>query len=81
MMSASQLMKQVKGVSSAFVNEQRPEFSEKFRWQDGYACFSIGTDQTSLDRAIAYVRNQKTHHQSQELIAEWEETGEIVAEP
>jgi REP element-mobilizing transposase RayT len=36
------------GVSSALINDLRPEFSELFRWQPGYGCFSLGRNQVPL---------------------------------
>jgi putative transposase len=78
MVSASQLMKQVKGISSTFINENRPGFSEQFRWQDGYGAFSAGTGEAYLARVISYIRHQKEHHANHSLIPEWEETGEII---
>jgi len=71
-LSPAQLMKQVKGVSSALMNDLRPEFSELFRWQDGYAFFSIGQSEEEQQAIIAYVRNQKKHHASNSLQTEWE---------
>jgi putative transposase len=80
-LSPSQLMKQVKGTSSSFINSHRASFSEQFRWQDGYGCFSIGTDPESRSSVISYIQHQKEHHSNGTIIPLWEETGELVEIP
>lgn len=53
------LAKQMKGVSSTMIRTQvRP--GEFFGWQDGYGAFSFS--RSHVERVVAYVRNQKTHH-------------------
>lgn len=55
----SDIVKQIKGSSSHFVN--RGEFIlEKFAWQTGYAAFSVSESQ--LDIVYHYIKNQKKHH-------------------
>ena len=70
------LVKQIKGVSSHFVNETlRPEM--QFKWQGGYAAFTIS--RWDLSRVINYVKRQKEHHaEAGGLWAELEETFELV---
>jgi REP element-mobilizing transposase RayT len=77
--SPADLAKQVKGVSSALLNDLRPEFSELFRWQPGYACFSLGRNQIAA--VVAYVDHQKQHHGAGTLWPAWEETDEAADEP
>jgi putative transposase len=77
-LSPSNLMKKVKGNSSVLYNDIRPEFSERFDWQQGYGCFSIGQSREELDRIIEYVRRQREHHAADTLIEEWEKTIEII---
>lgn len=72
--SIARLAQAVKGVSSLFANEKLG-FEGAFDWQENYAAFSVGSE---LDAVLAYVRNQKQHHASQELWPEWEETFEDV---
>jgi putative transposase len=79
-LSPAALMKQVKGASSVLLNEVRPEFSERFDWQDGYGCLSIGQSRDELETVIAYVRRQKEHHANNDLMLDWEETNELVPE-
>jgi hypothetical protein len=70
-LSAAELMKQAKGVSSRFMNELLPD-GEGFRWQEGYGVFSVS--RSHLKRVIAYVQHQKEHHSAGNLWPEWEET-------
>ena len=56
---AAQLLKQVKGSSSAFANDflRRTPYS---RWQEGAGTFSLCPP--FLAKAIRYVANQESHH-------------------
>jgi REP element-mobilizing transposase RayT len=72
---AAQLAKQVKGVTSAFINDNL-EIEEAFRWQEGYGVFSLS--RSHLKRAIACVQRQKTHHAQGSVWELWEETDEEV---
>jgi len=57
--SISELMRQVKGDSSEFVNKEK--FTKrKFYWQDGYGAFSNSRSQ--IDGVVKYILNQKEHH-------------------
>jgi REP element-mobilizing transposase RayT len=55
----SDIVKQIKGSSSHFINRQEL-ILEKFAWQTGYAAFSVSESQ--LDAVYHYVKNQKQHH-------------------
>lgn len=55
----SDLIRQIKGSSSHFINQQEL-ILEKFSWQNGYAAFSVSESQ--LDVVYHYIRNQKHHH-------------------
>lgn len=55
-LSIADWMKEIKRVSSTFIKQSQPEFF----WQGVYGVF--GVDSTSLDRVIAYIRNQAEHH-------------------
>jgi putative transposase len=72
-LSAAELMKQVKGVSSRFVNDALPG-QEGFRWQEGYGVFSVS--RSHVQRVVGYIQNQKQHHESGTLWPEWEQTDE-----
>lgn len=72
------LVKQVKGVSSHFVNETlKPE--SQFKWQGSYGAFTVS--RRELEKVIGYVKHQKDHHAANELIPEWEETFEEAETP
>jgi REP element-mobilizing transposase RayT len=47
---------QLKGSSSKWMSSKVAEF----KWQSGYGWFSVSAK--DLDKAIAYVKNQKEHH-------------------
>lgn len=69
------LVKQVKGVSSHFVNETlQPE--TQFKWQGGYAALTVS--RWDLSKIIGYVKRQKEHHAADDLWLELEETFEVV---
>ena len=74
---AAQLMKQVKGSSSAFVNDLTGR-TPYFRWQEGYGVFSLS--RPVLGKVIRYVENQERHHRQGSVWAEWEEIDEEVPE-
>ncbi|MGD1703740.1 IS200/IS605 family transposase [Dapis sp. BLCC M229] len=56
----SYFVKNIKGSSSNYLNNFLSRKENKFAWQTGYGVFSLR--QTQLERAIAYVDNQKQHH-------------------
>jgi putative transposase len=66
--AVSEVVRRIKGSSSHFVNRIQPNLSislapdreSSFAWQREYGVFSLGGQQ--LDRAVAYVMNQKEHH-------------------
>jgi putative transposase len=65
-LAVTDFVKQIKGSSAYHLNHQRLN-DETFAWQRGYGVFSLGRKQ--LDEAIAYVNQQKHHHQAQTTIA------------
>lgn len=58
--SISEVIKQIKGSSSHFFN-QNNFTTDKFAWQTGYAAFSVS--ESVLERVFQYIKNQKAHHQ------------------
>jgi len=60
MISISKLMEEVKGDSSRWVNQEHRQ-ATPFRWQEGYAAFSIG--ESGMEAASQYIAGQKSHHQ------------------
>jgi len=64
----SDLMRHVKSGSSAWLNDR---LATSFRWQEGYAGFSIG--QSQVEEVRGYLAKQKEHHKrvsfQEELLA------------
>ncbi len=58
--SLSELMKQVKGDSSSWINKTNL-VRGRFNWQEGYGAFSYSKCQ--LPTVINYIKNQENHHQ------------------
>lgn len=55
----SDLVRDVKAVSSKFINEQN-WLPGKFAWQEGFGAFSYSTSQ--LPAVIEYIERQQEHH-------------------
>ena len=66
--SLSNLMQDIKGSSSKWINEMR-FIKEKFEWQEGFGAFSYSKSQASV--VIDYVQNQEMHHQKISFIDEY----------
>jgi len=58
-------LQQFKGASSYAVNSDL-HHATRFRWQDGYGVLTLG--ESSLGRVIDYVRRQREHHATGELL-------------
>jgi REP element-mobilizing transposase RayT len=69
------LVKQVKGVSSHFVNEVLTPPTQ-FKWQGSYGAFTIS--RWDVDKIVQYVQGQKEHHAANTLWPEWEEAFEEI---
>jgi putative transposase len=66
--SISELLQDVKGSSSKWVNEKK--FTKRnFEWQEGYGAFSYGRSQ--LKNVIAYIENQEQHHSKKSFKEEY----------
>jgi len=57
--SIAEIIKQIKGSASHWVNEQNI-IPEKFAWQTGYGAYSVSESQ--LEKVYQYIKNQKNHH-------------------
>ena len=68
--SLSDLMQDIKGSSSKFINDQKL-VKGRFEWQEGYGAFSYGKSQAS--DVIAYIHNQEIHHQKRTFLEEYKE--------
>jgi REP element-mobilizing transposase RayT len=66
--SLSELLQDVKGDSSRWINENKFT-SGKFSWQEGYGAFSYSKSQ--LNAVIKYINNQKKHHTKISFIEEY----------
>ncbi len=67
--SVAQVMKQVKGASSYWINLTE-QLDIRFEWQEGYAAFSV--DPNNKDKLWNYIRKQKSHHQNKSVISKFE---------
>lgn len=66
--SISDLMQDVKGGSSKWINEKK--FTEaKFEWQEGYGAFSYSKSQ--VKEVTAYIENQELHHKKRTFREEY----------
>jgi REP element-mobilizing transposase RayT len=66
--SLSDLLQDIKGNSSKWVNEQK-YLKTKFEWQEGYGAFSYGKSQ--INDVIAYIENQEEHHRNRTFREEY----------
>lgn len=66
--SISDLMQDVKGDSSAWINE-RGFAGGKFQWQAGYGAFSYSHSQ--LSKVAKYIENQEQHHRKRSFREEY----------
>lgn len=73
-LSLSEIIKQIKGSSSHFINKENL-IKEKFSWQTGYSAFSVS--ESAVDKVHKYITNQKPHHQKQTFHSEYEEFLEL----
>lgn len=66
--SISNLLQDIKGSSSKWINEKH-FLNVKFEWQEGYGAFSYGKSQ--IDTVIKYINNQENHHKKQSFQEEY----------
>ncbi|MEW6508327.1 MAG: IS200/IS605 family transposase [Bacteroidota bacterium] len=62
------LLQDVKGCSSKWINEKRFVIG-KFNWQQGYGAFSFSHSQ--IDRVAKYIMNQEQHHKRKTFQGEY----------
>ena len=60
--SISELMQDIKGSSSKWINEKH-WVNGIFEWQNGYGAFSVSSSQLMV--VIKYIENQENHHKNQ----------------
>lgn len=68
--SLSDLLQDIKGNSSKWINDQR-FLKTRFEWQQGYGAFSYAKSQVST--VITYIRNQEIHHARKKFLDEYTE--------
>src|SRR5688572_9136549 len=68
--SLSDLMQDVKGDSSKWINKKGFGKS-KFQWQSGFGGFSYSLSQ--IDQVVSYINNQEIHHRKRTFIEEYTE--------
>lgn len=66
--SISDLMQDIKGSSSGWINEKKL-VKGKFEWQEGYGAFSYGKSQ--IKDVITYIENQEKHHKKRTFREEY----------
>lgn len=79
-LTIADLVKQVKGVSSHFINETLQFAAQPgtaFKWQGSYGAFTVS--RWDVEKIMNYVKRQKEHHRANELFPEWEEAFEEIA--
>ena len=68
--SLSDLIQDIKGSSSLWINKKRFVMG-KFSWQEGYGAFSYGKSQ--IDNVVKYIKNQEKHHKKRDFAEEYME--------
>ena len=72
-LAVADLVKRMKGASAHLATHEIAS-DRFFKWQGGYAAFSVGQSQVAAIRD--YITHQKEHHRTGFLIPEWEEDSE-----
>lgn len=68
--SVSNLLQDIKGDSSKWINQRR-FIKGKFQWQEGYGAFSYS--KSHVPAVIEYIHNQESHHQRRSFMEEYKE--------
>jgi len=68
--SLSDLMQDIKGSSSKWINEKR-FLKCRFSWQEGFGAFSYSKSQ--IPNVINYINSQEEHHKKKSFIEEYKE--------
>lgn len=66
--SISDLMQDIKGNSSKWINEKQ-FVKRKFEWQEGYGAFSYS--KSHIKNVIEYIENQELHHRKKTFKEEY----------
>ena len=68
--SLSELIQDIKGDSSKWINEKR-YLKKKFSWQEGFGAFSYS--KSHISKVINYIEKQEEHHKKKSFIEEYVE--------
>ena len=68
--SLSDLLQDIKGDSSKWINQKR-FVAGKFSWQEGYGAFSYS--KSHVYDVIEYIKNQQIHHRKKSFMEEYRE--------
>ena len=68
--SISELMREVKGSSSKWINGNR-KTATRFSWQEGYGAFSHSTDK--IPGVVQYINDQEKHHDKKSFYMEYQQ--------
>lgn len=68
--SLSDLMQDIKGDSSKWINKNR-KTKHRFRWQEGYGAFSYSKSQ--IESVKKYIENQEDYHSRKSFLKEYKE--------
>jgi len=66
--SISDLLQDIKGSSSKWINEKK-FLKVKFEWQEGYGAFSYS--KSHVKNVIEYIQNQENHHKKETFREEY----------
>ncbi len=66
--SISDLLQDIKGSSSKWINEKK-FLKIKFEWQEGYGAFSYS--KSHVNNVIRYIQNQENHHKKETFREEY----------
>ena len=66
--SISDLLQDIKGSSSKWINEKK-FLKVKFEWQEGYGAFSYS--KSHVNNVINYIQNQENHHKKESFREEY----------
>ncbi|WP_396212901.1 IS200/IS605 family transposase [Flavobacterium sp.] len=66
--SISDLLQDIKGSSSKWINEKK-FLKVKFEWQEGYGAFSYS--KSHVNNVIRYIQNQENHHKKESFREEY----------
>ena len=66
--SLSELLQDIKGSSSKWINDQKLT-QRQFEWQQGFGAFSYC--RAEVEKVIAYIHNQQVHHQKRTFLQEY----------